>query len=224
MYTGFSYLNTKRDSYKWAQLFDGTGTTLVDYETTYGHDDGCMAAFNGQPVVIAGGVKNVEILRSTGWAELTPHPFSLRYPGCIGFNQDMLTLGGRGKDVYIYRGTSGSWSFLGSLRTNPDYPTVVQINSVIYTAGAAYPPYDRYDTENGQLISRDHNEDNRYNTRMQRERNGIERIEIFNSNIYSEIISTNHPYFHVRPIIFPTGPLECSEPIASVNRSPTVSP
>ena len=77
MYSGFVGY-----SYKWTQLFDGTRTTMVNYEARYDHEYGCMAQLNDQPVVIGGDDgKYVEILRSNGWSILNSHPKSIYFAG-----------------------------------------------------------------------------------------------------------------------------------------------
>ena len=128
----------------------------------------------------------------------------------------MVTIGGEyGNRAYIYKGRSGFWSFLGYLRQDHYMNSVIEHNGVIFSTGYSYYRREREETK-------DHSDDPRwyyttaypYLTSAQYDDgNGIERIEIYNSSISTEIISSHSAYGHARPILFPTGQYDCSTPI-----------
>ena len=68
------YTCFRSNSYRWCQLFNGSTTRLIEHETQFDHETGCMAVLNGNPTAIGGDDgPYVETLRSTGWTRLQSH-------------------------------------------------------------------------------------------------------------------------------------------------------
>ncbi|CAG5099692.1 Oidioi.mRNA.OKI2018_I69.XSR.g16638.t1.cds [Oikopleura dioica] len=221
VYSGFV-----NSPYTWTQLFDGTKTILSNYNTDADHEGGCMAHLNNQPVAIGGdGGRYVELLRSNGWTHLDPHPMENNYyAGCLGFGQDMVTIGGYGGSsrVYKYSGQSGTWSLLGYLQQAHMYNTVIELNGYIYSTGTTYWRRKNKNEKSADAGEDDSDDSRRYYTTVSPQGDaGIERIQIFNSSISSEIISLHESYGHYRPVLFPTGQFDCSTPVSNRTENST---
>ncbi|CBY37536.1 unnamed protein product [Oikopleura dioica] len=153
------------DASKICQVFDGSSFRVHRSETSFTHQSGCLANYQGNLLAIgsyySGDRSKVELLSKEIWKEQEQHPKQMALFGCLTIGDEkVITIGGFNvitnkpyDDIFAFE--NSSWRSAGKLLTPQFYSTVYAFGGELFSVLGGKSPYNierlEMDSGNGNV-------------------------------------------------------------------------